>query len=179
MPPLLALVTGPVTGPSRGVPVFSHGLGGSQDLPIPLSLALAGGAAALAVSFIVLALAWTSPRFDADVQGLRVPGLQRVVDSPASTWGLRALGLAIAAYLTWAAVAGPDNLANPTFGAVYVLLWVGLVPASLLLGPVYRAFNPLRTLHLLLARAVGSDPDVGAVALPQRVGLWPAALGLF
>src|SRR3712207_6852036 len=37
--------------------------------PIPLTLALAGGAAALAVSFIVLALAWKSPRFDADVQG--------------------------------------------------------------------------------------------------------------
>ena len=179
MPPLLALVTGPVTGPSHGVPVFSHGLGGSQDLPIPLSLALAGGAAALAVSFIVLALAWTSPRFDADVQGLPVPGLQRVVDAPAYTWTLRALGLATAAYLTWAAVAGPDNLANPTFGVVYVVLWVGLVPASLLLGPVYRAFNPLRTLHLMLARVVGSDPDVGAVALPQRVGLWPAALGLF
>ena len=180
MPPLLALLApGPVTGPASGLPVLTHGLGGSQDLPIPLSLALAGGAAALAVSFIVLALAWTTPRFDADVQGLPVPALQRVVDAPVFTWGLRALGLAIAAYLTWAAVAGPDNLANPTFGVVYVLLWVGLVPASLLLGPVYRALNPLRTLHLLLARLVGSDPEVGAVALPQRVGLWPAALGLF
>ena len=164
---------------SLGLPVFSHGLGGSQDLPVPLSLALAGGAAALAVSFIVLALAWTSPRFDADVQGRPVPALQRVVDSAPYGWGLRLLGLAATAYVAWAAFAGPDNLANPTFGVVYVLLWVGLVPASLLLGPVYRAVNPLRTLHLLLARATGGDPDVGAVALPKRVGLWPAAVGLF
>ncbi len=167
------------SAPVLGLPVFSHGLGGSQDLPIPLSLALAGGAAALAVSFTVLALAWTSPRFDADVQGRPVPGLQRVVDSAPYRWGLRLTGLAATAYVAWAAVAGPDNLANPTFGVVYVVLWVGLVPASLLLGPVYRAVNPVRTLHLLLARSTGGDPDVGAVTLPQRVGLWPAALGLF
>jgi hypothetical protein len=59
-----------------------------------------------------------------------------------------------------------------------VLLWVGLVPASLLLGPVYRAFSPLRTLHLLLSKVAGGDPDVGAVELPRRLGLWPAAVGL-
>ena len=174
MPPQL-VQQAPVTG----LPVFSHGLGGSQDLPIPLSLALAGGAAALAVSFIVLALAWTSPRFDADVQGLPLPGLQRVVDSAVTQWLLRVVGLAVAAYVTWAAVAGPDTLTNPVFGWVYVLLWVGLVPASLLLGPVLRVLNPLRTLHLLLSTVLRSDPEAGAVSLPQRVGLWPAAFGLF
>jgi hypothetical protein len=174
VPPLLAPL-----GPVTGLPVFSHGLGGSQDLPIPLSLALAGGAAALAISFIVLALAWTSPRFDADVQGRPVPGLQRVVESPVTLSVLRAVGLAVAAYVIWAAVAGPDALTNPTFGVVYVLLWVGLVPASLLLGPVLRAFNPLRTVHLLLSKLIGGDPEVGLVRLPERVGLWPAAFGLF
>src|SRR3712207_1026468 len=173
-PSVPPLITGPVTG----LPVFTHGLGGSQDLPIPLSLALAGGAAALAVSFIVLALAWKSPRFDADVQGRPVPGLQRVVDSSAFQWTLRLFGLAATAYVGWAAVAGPDNLANPTFGVVYVLLWVGLVPASLLLGPVYRAVNPLRTLHLLLSKVAGGDPDDGVVQLPRSLGLWPAAFGL-
>ncbi len=45
--------------------VFAHGIGGAQDLPISLPFALAGGAAALAVSFIVLVLAWRAPRFDA------------------------------------------------------------------------------------------------------------------
>ena len=173
------MLAAPSTAPLSGLPVATHGLGGSQDLPIPLGFALAGGAAALGVSFLVLALAWSSARFDADVQGTPVRGVQRVVDAAASEWALRALGLAAAAYLTWAAVAGPDNLANPVFGSVYVLLWVGLVPASLLLGPVYRALNPLRTLHLLLARSVGGDPDAGAVPLPQRFGVWPAAVGLF
>lgn len=173
------LLAAPVSGPLTGPPVFTHGLGGSQDLPVPLSLALAGGAAALAVSFIVLALAWKSSRFHADVDGRPIPALQRVVDSSGFVWALRAVGLAFTAYVAWATYAGPDNLANPTFGVLYVLLWVGLVPASLLLGPVYRVLSPVRTLHLLLSKATGGDPEAGAVELPRRVGLWPSALGLF
>jgi hypothetical protein len=160
--------------------VFEHGIGGSQDLPISLSFALAGGAAALAVSFIVLALAWREPRFDPATQGRPLPaGLARAVDSGWLAWALRVLGLAFAAYVAWAALAGPDTLTNPTFGVVYVLLWVGIVPASLLLGPVYKALNPIRTVHLLLSRITGGDPAVGVVTLPRWVGLWPASLGLF
>lgn len=160
--------------------VFAHGIGGAQDLPISLPFALAGGGAALAVSFIVLVLAWREPRFDAATQGRPLPaGLAAAVDGGPVWWAMRALGLAFAAYVVWAAVAGPDTLLNPTFGVVYVLLWVGLVPASLLLGPFYRAVNPLRTVHLLLSRLTGGDPAAGVLTLPRWVGLWPASLGLF
>src|SRR3712207_2666270 len=111
--------------------VFQHGIGGSQDLPISLPFALAGGAAALAVSFIVLALAWREPRFDAATKGRPLPHwLASAVDGGWLTLLLRIAGLAFAVYVTWAALAGPDNLSNPTFGVVYVLLWVGIVPAS-------------------------------------------------
>ena len=159
--------------------VFQHGIGGSQDLPISLPFALAGGSAALAVSFIVLALAWREPRFHPDTQGRPLPpAFARAVDGGWLSWVLRALGAAFAAYVAWAALAGPDTLSNPTFGVVYVLLWVGIVPASLLLGPVYKALNPIRTVHLLLSRLTGGDPGAGVVALPRWVGLWPAALGL-
>lgn len=41
-----------------GLFVPLHGLGGGQDLPIPAPLAIAGGTAALIVSFCVLILAW-------------------------------------------------------------------------------------------------------------------------
>ncbi len=159
--------------------VFQHGIGGSQDLPISLPLALAGGSAALTVSFAVLVLAWRRPRYDASTQGRPLPaGVARVLDGAPLALVLRAVGLAFAGYVTWAAVAGPDNLANPTFGVVYVWLWVGLVPASLLLGPVVRALSPVRTLHLLVSRAAGGDPGAGIATLPRWVGLWPAALGL-
>jgi len=159
--------------------VFEHGIGGSQDLPISLPFALAGGAAALAVSFIVLALAWRQPRYDAGTQGRPLPGwFADAVDSGWFSAVLRTLGLLFAGYVAWAALAGPDNAVNPTFGVVYVLLWVGLVPASLLLGRFYRAVNPVRTLHWLLSRLTGGSPSRGVFTLPSWVGLWPAALGL-
>ncbi len=159
--------------------VFEHGIGGSQDLPISLPFALAGGAAALAVSFIVLALAWRQPRFDAATQGRPLPSaLARPVDGGWLSRLLRGLGLLFTGYVAWAALAGPDNAVNPTFGVVYVLLWVGLVPASLLFGPFFKAVSPVRTLHRLLSAASGGDPTRGLLTLPRWVGLWPAALGL-
>ena len=158
---------------------FAHGVGGAQDLPLPLPFALAGGAAALAISFIVLTLAWRRPRFDAATVGRPLPeAVDRAFSGGVATSVLRVLGLVIAAYVTWAAVAGPDTAVNPTFTFVFVLLWVGLVPASLLFGPVYAAMNPLRTVHRVLSRVTGGDPDEGVTTMPSWVGLWPAALGL-
>jgi hypothetical protein len=160
--------------------VFAHGIGGAQDLPIPAEYAIAGASAALAISFIVLALAWRTPRYDSATSGRRAPAwLSGLVDSPYFSGTLRFLGLAFFGYVLWAALAGPDLLVNPTFGVVYVLLWVGLVPASLLFGPFYKAINPVRTLNLLFSRATGGDPDRGMYDLPRWVGYWPAALGLF
>jgi len=160
--------------------VFAHGIGGAQDLPIPAPFAIAGAGAALAVSFIVLALAWRTPRYDAATSGRPAPEwLARFADSTYTHAVLRGAGLVFFLYVVWAALAGPDLLVNPTFGVVYVLLWVGLVPASLLFGRFYRAINPVRTLNLLFARVIGSDPDRGVYELPRWVGYWPASLGLF
>ena len=159
--------------------VLAHGIGGAKDLPIPAVYAMAGAGAALAVSFIVLALAWRRPRYDAAHQGRPVPRrIAALVDSRAFAVAVRVVGLVCAAYVVWAAVAGPDLLTNPTFGVVYVLLWVGIVPASLLLGPFYRAVSPVRSLHLVLTRLTGGRPGEGLLRLPTWVGCWPAALGL-
>jgi hypothetical protein len=159
--------------------VFAHGIGGAKDLPIPAAYAMAGAGAALAVSFIVLALAWRTPRFDAAHQGRPVPApLASLVDSTAFAVVLRGLGFAFFAYVVFAAVAGPDLVLNPTFGVVYVLLWVGIVPMSLLFGPFYRAVSPLRTIHLLFTKLTGGRPETGMLTLPRWVGYWPASLGL-
>ena len=159
--------------------VFAHGIGGAKDLPIPAEYAMAGAGAALAVSFIVLALAWRTPRFDAAHQGRPAPAaLRSLVDGAAFAVVLRVLGFVFFAYVVFAAVAGPDLVLNPTFGVVYVLLWVGIVPMSLLFGPFYRAVSPLRTLHLLFTKLTGGRPENGIRTLPPWVGYWPASLGL-
>ena len=159
--------------------VLAHGIGGAKDLPIPAAYAMAGAGAALAVSFIVLALAWRTPRFDAATHGRPAPAwLSSLVESTAFAVFFRVLGFAFFAYVVWAAVLGPDLLINPTFGVVYVLLWVGIVPMSLLFGPFYKAVSPLRTIHLVFTRLTGGDPEEGLVRLPRWVGYWPAAVGL-
>lgn len=157
-----------------------HGLGGAKDLPIPIELAIAGATAALVVSFCVLALAWRSPRYDDVRAGRPAPAaLANLVDSGRFQWVVRVLGLLFFGYVTWALIWGPDLINNPALGTYYVLVWVGLVPASVLLGPVVRAVSPVRTLNLVLARITGGDPAVGLTTYPARLGYWPAALGLF
>lgn len=161
-----------------------HGLGGAKDLPIPAPLAIAGGTAALIVSFCVLVLAWRRPRYADPGSGPRagraVPaGLARVIDSEGYRWALRGVGLAITGWFLWALLAGPDLVVNPVFGTFYVLLWVGLVPASLLFGRIFRALSPVRTVNLLFARATGGDPAKGLMPYPERLGHWPAAAALF
>ena len=157
-----------------------HGLGGAKDLPIPASLAITGGTAALVVSFCVLVLAWRKPRYAGPRPGRPLPsGLARLLDSPGWEWALRVLGLLAGGWFAWALLAGPDLVTNPVFGSFYVLLWVGIVPASLLFGRIFRALSPIRTINALFARVTGGDPARGVMAYPAWLGLWPAAIGLY
>jgi hypothetical protein len=156
-----------------------HGLGGAQDLPISRELAILAAAAAVAASFVVLALAWRRPRYDVATSGRPAPAwLSSLVDSAVWRGLLRLIGLLALAYLVVVAVFGKDLLLNPIFGIFYVWIWVGMVPASLLFGPVWRAISPFRLISTAIARISGSDPDEGMLTYPARFGMWPAALGL-
>ncbi|MFY1701323.1 hypothetical protein ACN28G_06245 [Micromonospora sp. WMMA1923] len=161
--------------------LLAHGVGGRQDLPLPLPYLVVAVALTLLATFVALGALWRVPRLDrTGTAGQPVPGwLGGLVDAPASRWTLRGAGLLAGGYFCVGLLAGPDSPENPTAGVLYVLLWVGLVPVSLLFGPVWRAVNPLRGLYLLVATAAGRDPDRGLRPLPGGLGLWPAAVGLF
>jgi hypothetical protein len=157
----------------------AHGVVSRQDLPIPLVYLLVGSVAALLVSFLALVVLWREPRLDWVHAGRPLPAqVQRVLDSPALRTGLQVLGLLAAAYVAVAALFGPDDDSNPTPGVVYVLFWVGVPLLSVLLGPVWRLLNPIRTIDTAVTRATGTDPEAAAWPLPHRVGHWPAALML-
>jgi hypothetical protein len=159
---------------------LAHGIGSRSDLPVPLWLAQYGGAAALVISFVILVAFWRLPRFEDPDAGRPLPGLlQRVVDAPLTRALLRLLGLAMGAAVVLVAVLGPPNPAtNPAPTWLYVWFWVGLVPASLLLGPVWRALNPLRTLTMVISRVAGDRDAELARPLPPGLGYWPAVAGL-
>ena len=157
----------------------AHGIGGAKDLPIPPEYAVIGAVLALLVSFGVMALAWRTSRFESREPHLAVPRLNALVDHPAFTVGTRTLGMVAFAYCVMCLTIGEDLLTNPIFGIVYVLLWVGIVPASLLFGPVWKQFSPFRTIAAGINRLGGIDPEVGMRAYPEKLGLWPAAIGLY
>ena len=159
--------------------LLAHGVGGRDDLPIPFGLALAGAVAALLFSFVALGALWSEPRLDPQRAGRELPaGVQRVLDGRPVRAALRLFGILATGYVAVGAVFGKDDALNPTPGVVYVLLWVGIPLASVILGPIWRLINPLRTLHWALARAVGTRPEDGLAPLPAGVGYWPAALSL-
>lgn len=157
---------------SGSTAVLAHGLGGSTDLPIPYTYALIGAAWTLTFTFAVVALAWRKPRFDPDKPGLPLPSwVTTTVDSATTRWVVGLLSLALAGWVAYTALTRPAG-ANPLPGVFYVLLWVGLVAASVLLGPVWRFISPVRTLYGLL-------PGPDRRRYPERLGYWPAAAGLF
>lgn len=158
--------------------LLAHGLGGRSDLPIPLWLAVYGATAAVLISFVALARLWTRPRLDGSTGGRRgSAAVPRVLDSPGLRTALRVLGLLAFAWLLAVAWGGSDDPAtNPAPTWFYVWWWVGLVPASLLLGPVARLLSPFRSLAELIRMAVGRTA-IGAETV-HRWGYWPAIAGL-
>jgi hypothetical protein len=160
-----------VTQPA--VRVLAHGLGGSTDLPIPYAYALIGAAWALTLTFAVVVFAWRKPRFDPGIPGRSLPQwITAVVDSPLTRWTVRGLGLLLAVWVVIVGVAGPQNAGNALPGAFYVLLWVGVPAASVLIGPVWRLISPVRTIRRLL-------PVRAPRRYPDALGYWPGAAGLF
>ncbi|KAB2809097.1 hypothetical protein ACFJIY_03410 [Pimelobacter simplex] len=158
----------------------AHGIGGQADLPIPLELAVSGAVAALVVSFTILIVAWRRPRYDVPAAGRAAWGLlDRVTGAPGFLVLTRTVGMVLAVFAVATAVFGQDSLTNPFFGMVYVWWWVGLVFASALLGPVWKAISPVRTINAALAKISGGDPETGLRDYPERLGYWPAAIGLF
>jgi hypothetical protein len=148
-----------------------HGIGGRGDLPVPLWLAVYSAGAAVAVSFFALAAFWSRPRFERSA-GTTLARLTVVADSRPVRWLLKAIGLAAFVLLlgsAWFGSSEPSRNPAPTW--LYVWIWVGIIPLSLLLGPIWRLANPFRT----IAAAV---PRTAYRQLPRGIAYWPAVGGL-
>lgn len=154
--------------------ILAHGIGGRSDLPIPLWIALYGGAAALIISFMALGILWVEPRLKGASGGRTLPRrIQQLADSRVTRLMARAFGALVFLVAVGALVGGDTSVAeNPAPTWFYVWFWVGLVPASLLLGPVWRLMNPLRTLASLLSVKIPRH------SYPSRWGYIPAGLWL-
>ncbi|CAN5235100.1 hypothetical protein BH20ACT9_BH20ACT9_13040 [soil metagenome] len=160
--------------------VLAHGLGGRSDLPIPVWMALYGGAAAVVVAFVALGALWVTPRLSGATAGRPLPArLQLIVQARPTRLALRTLSLAaLVATVLVGAFGTASSGTNPAPTWLYIWFWVGLVPASLLFGPVWHALNPLRGISGLLDRVVRDPSETAVRPLPERLGHWPAVASL-
>jgi hypothetical protein len=163
-------------------PAFAHALVGRKDLPVPAWLFAWGASLVLIISFALLSVAWTRARLQRE-EWRPVPGwLSRAVLNPAVEvlCGLIGVGL-----LVLVLYAGFRGISDPTqnFAIVFVFytFWLGLVLLSVLLGDIFRAFNPWRAIGRLVSggfRLIAGQSAPAPFSYPDRLGRWPAVLGV-
>ncbi len=123
----------------------AHAFGERYDLPVPLWLNLVGGAAVVVLSFVIAALFLRPPTIFARSGRMNLPS---------TTWAwpltcgavLFAVRLVSVFLFTIALLAGligqPDYARNAAPTIVWVIGWVGLTFASVLLGNIWLLVNP-------------------------------------
>jgi hypothetical protein len=162
------------------IPVAHALLIGRRDLPIPEWLFAWAAAVVLVASFFALGVLWTRSRFEEDswrpIGGL-VPALlvNRATEIVTGAVGIGLLGVVV-----WTGTAGtqlPGLNFAPTF--VFITFWLGTVLLSVLLGDVFRAFNPWRAIGRAYGwglNRVAGEPWRPPLRYPEWLGRWPATL---
>jgi hypothetical protein len=147
--------------------VQAHAFAERYDLPLPLWLYLVGAGAGVVLSFVLAAAfargAGSMP------SGWHVAVPVAIVDGLAR--GLAAFGVAALVLLLAAGWFGEqgDWDSNLLPVVVWVIWWVGLTFVCALVGDVWPALDPWRTVGRFVAR--NRRP---IVVIPDRVGRWPA-----
>ena len=154
-------------------PVFAHAFGRPYDLPIPLSLYLAGAGVVVALSFVIAVFAFrvVVPTLDATERLRLMPWV--------SAW--QAISVAVFLLVIAAGLLGAQRtFKNIAPLAVWVIGWAGLSLVCGFIGDVWVILNPWAAVHTWaerLARSIRLPLSLN-LPLPTWVGSWPA-LGLF
>jgi hypothetical protein len=165
---------------SLALPI-AHALVARKDLPIPAWLFAWGASIVLIVSFVALSIAWRKPRFEDERWRPLSARLSRVLLGLPAQALCGAIGVALLGFAIYTGLHGteaPDRNFALTF--LFVTCWLGFPLFSVLLGDVFRPFNPWRA----IGRVVGAGFTAIAaqrpahLAYPRRLGRWPAAIGL-
>ncbi|WP_423999300.1 hypothetical protein ACOZ4I_10600 [Haloarcula salina] len=142
--------------------------GGRESLTIPTWLFLSTGGAAVGASFLLASFV-TDRAFVERVHGWGRP----LVEDGTGALALagRLLGLVGLAAVFVVGFAGPTTArTNLAILLVWVGWWAGLAMTTYLVGNAWATLNPLKTLARLLPTLDRPYPD--------RVGAWPAVVGL-
>jgi hypothetical protein len=160
----------------------AHALVGRKDLPVPAWLFAWGASLVLIISFALLSVAWTKARLQTEEWEPVSPWLSRMVLNPVVVVICGLIGIGLLVLVLYAGFRGiEDPTQNFSITFVFYTFWLGLVLLSVLLGDVFRAFNPWRALGRLVSggfRLVAGQSAPAPFSYPDRLGRWPAVLGV-
>ena len=155
-------------------PAFAHASDRGHVLLLPTGYYLIGGAFAVAVSFLVLALL---PAASLDHFWRRRLPLFAFGDSARTAISL--ISFAGFAILIAAGLFGSrDPLSNPLPLVIWTLLWAGLTLLQGVFGDLWSWLNPWYGPWRLVSRLFSAG-DEGARRLPVWLGCWPAVILFF
>jgi hypothetical protein len=148
-------------------PAAAHGIGGRQDLPVPLSYFIVGAGTAIVISFVALSASWREPRLQ-DGPGRRELR-SRVLTAPYRL--LPAVGLGgLLLVVTAGLIDGTESPTNVAPVLVWVYFWLVVPFLGALVGDLWRWMSPFR----LIGRWVNADRPERPELL-DTVGYLPAA----
>jgi hypothetical protein len=162
--------------------VSAHALVGRKDLPVPAWLFAWGASLVLIISFALLSVAWTTARLQEE-DWRPMPGwFSRLVLNPATEAICGLIGVGLFVLVLYSGFRGiEDPTHNFSIIFVFYTFWLGLVLSSVLFGDVFRAFNPWRAIGRTISggfRLVAGESAPTPFTYPERLGRWPAVLGV-
>ena len=150
-------------------PAFAHTSERAFILLLPTGYYLAGGAVAVAASFLLLfAIPVDRLRRWADCRWSI--GTMRV---PSETWTSLASFTALTVLIVAGFLGSRDPLSNPLPLAIWTLWWIGLTIAQAVFGDIWRFLNPWVGPYRLLTGTSRRPP----FTYPDWLGYWPAIAG--
>ena len=147
---------------------FAHAGDRAHIMILPTGYYLLGGAIAVALSFVVLALVPPGPlerRIGRRAGEFWLPAWPRVPGS--------LVCLMLVLFLIYVGMVGSrDPLSNPLPLMVWTVFWIGLTLLQGVFGSFWWWINPLYAPWRVVALLRGSPAPM--IVLPQRLGYWPA-----
>src|SRR5215208_6788211 len=152
----------------------AHALVGRKDLPVPAWLFAWGASLVLVISFALLSVAWTEARLQEEDWRALPRGFSAAVLNPATEVLSGLIGVGLFVVVLYAGFRGiEDPTHNFAIVFVFYTFWLGLVLLSVLLGDVFRAFNPWRAIGRAVSggfRLVAGQSAPAPLRYPERVG---------
>jgi hypothetical protein len=165
------------------VAALAHGFAQRFDLPVPLNLYLAGAAATVALSFLLIAFFLRGERAVASYPAFDLlstpPG--KLLANPLLIHSLRLASVAFLFLVILAGFFGDENpFKNIAPTAIWVIWWVGFAYVAGLLGNLWAIVNPWNALFAWVEGLWHFSSHGGRFGLglpwPTCLGQWPAVV---